>query len=245
MGHSSAERSVVVKKTCIAIRHINFEDLGTFAEPIRTAGYEIRYLDAVSDDLTPAGAADLVVFLGGPIGVYEESAYPFLTSELRIAARRIEGRRATLGICLGAQVIARAGGAQVYRGPHGKEIGWEPVSLTDEGRRGATAPLEGEGGWMFHWHGDTFDLPQGARLLASTVRYPNQAYAVGEEVLAFQFHPEVQRERIEHWLVGHAVEIAHCETGDVATIRSDTQRHGTALMRRGRETISRWLARLR
>ncbi len=233
-----------MKKRCVAVRHIFFEDLGAFAQPIRDAGYDITYLDAVTDDLSPAGDADLAVFLGGPIGVYEEESYPFITTEIGIASRRLEGRKATLGICLGAQVVARAAGAHVYPGGRGKEIGWEPISLTEEGRRGITAPLETDGGWMFHWHGDTFDLPAGASLLASTERYPNQAYAIGDNVLAFQFHPEVEPRRIEHWLVGHAVEIAHSDEGDVATIRAATRRYGPDLVRRGSATISAWLARL-
>ena len=233
-----------MKKLCVAVRHISFEDLGVFAQPIEDAGYEIRYLEAVSDNLDPAREADLTVLLGGPIGVYEESSYPFLTSELHIASHRIEAGKAMLGICLGAQVIARAAGARVYQGERGKEIGWEPIRLTDAGRESVVAPLGEGGGWMFHWHGDTFDLPEGATHLAATERYPTQAYALGAEILAFQFHPEVRPDRVEHWLVGHAVEIAHSGTGDVTAVRDATARYGPALAERGQKTINDWLARL-
>jgi GMP synthase-like glutamine amidotransferase len=130
---------------------------------------------------------DLLVCLGGPIGAYEEAAYPFLRDELALIERRLAAARPTLGICLGAQLMARALGARIYPAP-AKEIGWGEVRLSEAGQKGPLRHFAGVP--VLHWHGDTFDLPKGAELLASTVLCANQAFAFGRYALAFQFHPE-------------------------------------------------------
>ena len=154
-------------------------------------------------------AADLLVVLGGPIGAYEEELYPFLADELRVIERRLAAGRPVLGICLGSQLMARALGARVYPGT-GKEIGWAPLQLTAAGRDSCLAPLGG-GAPVLHWHGDTFDLPKGASLLASTPRYKNQAFAWQRHGLALQCHIEATAAGLERWYIGHA-----CEIGDDA-----------------------------
>ena len=118
-------------KTAIAIRHVHFEDLGAFGPVLRDAGYQIRYCDVGLDnpaDTSPD--ADLLVVLGAPIGAYEEEKYPFLMDELRVIGLRLSASLPVLGICLGAQLMARALGARVYPGKS-KEIGWAPVELVD------------------------------------------------------------------------------------------------------------------
>jgi GMP synthase (glutamine-hydrolysing) len=145
-------------RTAAVIRHVAFEDLGIFREVLAARGYAVRYLEAGVDDLAgPLASADLAVVLGGPIGVYETERYPFLVTELRALERRLAAGRPTLGICLGAQLIAAALGARVYPGGK-KEIGWAPVALTAAGRASPLAALEGRP--VLHWHGDTFDLPR-------------------------------------------------------------------------------------
>lgn len=228
-------------KTAVAIRHVHFEDLGAFEAPLRKAGYRIRYLEAAKDDLSAAENADLTVFLGGPLGVNDHAAYPFLKQELSVAERRLDDQRPMLGICLGAQIIAHAAGAKVYPGNNGKEIGWKPITLTDAGRDSVVAPLGEGGGHMLHWHGDTFELPESAQRLASTDAYANQIYAIGKQVLAFQCHPELNPDAIEHWLVGHAFEIAETPGTDPVAIREDTANYGGGLLERGRRTIENWL----
>jgi GMP synthase (glutamine-hydrolysing) len=195
----------VAHKTCVAIRHVQFEDLGTFSETLTAHGIRWTYLDAGVDDLKPAIDADLCIVLGAPIGVYDEDRYPWITDELHAISRRIENDKPTLGICFGAQAIARCAGARVYLGTRGKEIGWAPISLSDAGLDSPLAPLTKP---VLHWHGDTFDLPPDAELLASTDRYRHQAFSIGDTVWGIQFHVEVAPSVIERWLIGHAIEIA-------------------------------------
>jgi GMP synthase (glutamine-hydrolysing) len=227
-------------KTAIAIRHVPFEDLGILEDALGRASYEVRYREAGLDDLGAAdlAEADLLVVLGGPIGAYEEDRYPFLADELRVIERRLRLGAPTLGVCLGAQLLARALGARVYSGPT-KEIGWGEVQLTDAGRG---SPLRHLGGAsVLHWHGDTFDLPAGAELLASTAACRNQAFRIGPEVLGLQFHAEVLSSRVEQWLIGHASELA-ANGVDPRTIRADTVRYGGALDMAGRRLFAEWLS---
>lgn len=224
-------------KTAVAIRHVSFEDLGAFGPELAAAGFAVRYCDAGIDDVRALPDADLVVVLGGPIGAYEDDLYPFLTEEIALLERRLASGRPTLGICLGAQLMARALGAKVYPGP-AKEIGWAPLTLTEAG---ASSPLRHLGDApVLHWHGDTFDLPQGAVRLASTALCANQAFARGASALAFQFHPEADGAGFERWLIGHAAEIAQARLSPVA-LRADTQRLAAEAGARGRRCLRAWL----
>jgi GMP synthase (glutamine-hydrolysing) len=229
-------------KTAIAIRHVPFEDLGILEDALSRASYEVRYREAGLDDLGAADLAEanLLIVLGGPIGAYEEDRYPFLADELRAIERRLRLGAPTLGVCLGAQLLARALGAPVYSGPT-REIGWDGVQLTDAGLR---SPLRHLGGTsVLHWHGDTFDLPAGAELLASTAAYRNQAFRIGPSLLGLQFHAEVVSSRVEQWLIGHASELA-ANGVDPRTIRADTARCGAALDMAGRRLFAEWLSGL-
>jgi GMP synthase (glutamine-hydrolysing) len=228
-------------KTAIAIRHVAFEDLGTFEDVLRAQEYEIRYLEAGREDLSRVDALEpaLLVLLGGPIGANEDDRYPFLSDEIRIAERRLSSGCPLLGICLGAQVMARALGSRVYPG-RAKEIGWSPLSLTEAGLSGPAAHLSSEQTNMLHWHGDTFDLPPGATLLASTPLTQNQVYAWGDGALAFQCHPEVRAGFIERWLVGHACELALAGIPPPA-LREATAKYGPALEVQGRKCLEQWL----
>jgi len=206
-------------RTCLAIRHVAFEDLGTFAAVLDRSGFSVRNLEAGFDDIAAIDplAADLLVVLGGPIGATEDDLYPFLADEVRLLAARLAAGRPVIGICLGAQLMARALGARVFRNPAGPEIGWADLALTEAGRASPLAALSGVP--VLHWHGDTFDLPDGAVLLASTAITPNQAFSWGKTALALQFHPEVGGRGLERWLIGHAGELARTEGVGAVALR--------------------------
>ncbi len=228
-------------RTAIALRHVPFEDLGCFAAPLAAAGYDLRYLEAGRDDLAAAAAADLLVVLGGPIGVYEDAAYPFLAEEISLVERRLARDLPVLGICLGAQMMARALGSRVYPG-NGKEIGWSRLNLTAAGSRSALAPLAADVP-VLHWHGDTYDLPAGAEHLAGSAQYPQQAFAYGRGGLALQCHIEVDTAAIEAWLIGHACELAGAGI-DPAALRAASRQHGPRLAPVARTAMQEWLAGL-
>ncbi|HXQ50787.1 MAG TPA: glutamine amidotransferase [Stellaceae bacterium] len=227
-------------KRAVALRHVAFEDLDALGPLLEGRGYGIEYREAALDDLGAGelAACDLLVVLGGPIGAYEERDYPFLAAEIALIERRLAAGRPVLGICLGAQLMARALGARVY--PSGvKEIGWAPLELSAAGRASTLAALEGSA--VLHWHGDTFDLPQGAGHLASTPRTPNQAFAWRRHGLALQFHIETTSRGLERWYVGHALEIAQAGGVSVAALRADAARFAPALVAAGGRAIGGWL----
>ncbi|MCG8707383.1 glutamine amidotransferase [Brenneria sp. 4F2] len=229
-------------KTAVALRHVHFEDLGILAELLPACGYRVRYLDPAVDDLssvTPDGC-DLLVVLGGPIGAFDHQAYPFLTAELALISQRLASKKPILGICLGAQLMARALGKDV--GPMGvKEIGFSPLSLTPAGGRSVLSPLADVP--VLHWHGDRFEIPDGAQVLAQTPICPHQAFALGDYALGLQFHLEVTPENLEHWLVGHACELALAGI-DPRVLRAQAAEHREVLADAARQTFGGWLARL-
>ncbi|MFZ6655709.1 glutamine amidotransferase [Undibacterium sp. TJN19] len=230
-------------KTALAITHVAYEDLGSLAPALTKAGFDIRLMDACTSDLhaVDALAPDLLVMLGGPIGVYEREAYPFIDAEIELLRTRLAAKLPTLGICLGAQLMAAALGARVYPGTQGKELGW---SALQAGAHHQDHPwFSGvlmDGLPVLHWHGDTFDLPAGAVQLAATPQYAHQAFALENHALALQFHPEVTPQGLECWYVGNASELAHAGI-DVVKLRAEGQRFCPAMQEAASRFWEQWL----
>lgn len=231
-------------KQATIIRHIAFEDLGSLAEALNQQNYTLRYVEAGSDDLTSIDlGTDLLVILGGPIGACDEHDYPFLVDELHLLERRLAEDLPTLGICLGAQLMARALGARVYPGSQ-KEIGWFPLELSSIGQKTSLAHLEGDRTAVLHWHGDTFDLPTDATHLAASSLYHNQAFSWKQRGLALQFHPEVTAKQLEQWFIGHACEIEATPDITVAKLREETVRYAERLSIQAAKFWQDWLGSL-
>jgi GMP synthase (glutamine-hydrolysing) len=226
-------------KSCVAVRHVAFEDLGLLGPLVSARGYDVRYHDAGIEpfDEDTLIAADLVIVLGGPIGVYESETYPFITDEIAAVAARIDSNKPILGICLGAQMMAAALGARVAPGPV-KEIGYAPLNLTEAGKRSALGSLGNKP--VLHWHGDNCELPAGCERFASTPHCPVQAFARAPTQLALQFHLETEPARLESWLVGHTVELR--EVGiDPRQLREQARTLGPTVREAGSKVLSRWL----
>ena len=234
-------------KTVNVIRHLAFEDLGSFTSVLQINGYQINYIEAADFALTPddmmkidALSDDLLVILGGPISVNDVAMFPFIEAEISLLKQRIDADKPTLGICLGAQLIARALGADVYSGDT-KEIGWHKLHLTAAGEQSALRYLSAEHCNMLHWHGETFDLPEKAVLLASSQAYENQAFSYGDKVLALQFHPEVTQLSMEKWLIGHIGEIMQTDDVSVEQLRANTRQYANQLEMQGELFFKSWL----
>jgi GMP synthase (glutamine-hydrolysing) len=227
----------------LTIEHVPFEDLGSLGDELTLRGFGVQTVEASAPEFESVDllAPELVVVLGGPIGVYETDAYPFLKGEISRLRDRLVRRLPTLGICLGAQLMAAALGAAVYRGRGGKEIGWSALLPGGAAQAcPAIASLLGHGVQVLHWHGDTFDLPSGAAHLAASEVYPNQAWSLGERILALQFHPEVTAANLERWYVGHTCELAAAGV-DVAQLRATGRNLAPALYPAAQSFFTRWL----
>jgi GMP synthase-like glutamine amidotransferase len=184
------------------LQHVIFETPGLLSSWISQRGDSLRMTYFFGDGVLPSVEDfDVLIVMGGPMSVHDEAEFPWLRSEKALIAAAIGAGKKVLGICLGAQLIAEVMGGRVYPNPV-KEIGFWPVRWTEEagsGDGGVSSGDEEVGSGdeeVFHWHGETFDLPPGAVLLASSAGCVNQAFRVGENVLALQFHPEVTPEII-------------------------------------------------
>jgi len=180
------------------LQHVPFEGLGSIEVWLREKGYEIsatRFF--MGQSLPSPTSVDLLIVLGGPMSVNDEKVFPWLTREKEFIRQCIQSEKPILGICLGAQLIANAMGARVYRN-HDAEIGWFPVQgLSHHDDSCFTFPPVFE---AFHWHSETFDLPVGATHLARTEACENQAFQLGRHVIGLQFHLEATVESVQEIL---------------------------------------------
>jgi GMP synthase (glutamine-hydrolysing) len=229
----------------LVCQHVPFEMLGTLDPLLKAYGFRIRYVNFGRD---PAARPRLdrydgLVLLGGPMNVDQLDAHPHLRTEVALVREAIACEMPVLGICLGAQLVARALGARVEASPE-KEIGWYEVCPTEAGRRDPVLGAFGESETIFQWHGDTFAIPPHAVHLASSPACPNQAFRYGDRVYGFQFHLEVDERLIERWLgvPVHREELARLG-GRIRpeTIRRDTARHASRARALSDETFARFV----
>jgi GMP synthase (glutamine-hydrolysing) len=202
-------------KKILSIQNIDFETLGTLEELIHSDGYQIENIEAQTDTIpSKADGYVAIVILGGPMAVYDETNYQYLSKEQELIRDAIKNEVPVLGICLGSQLIAQATGGRVYRGPK-KEIGWFNVTLTPNGRESLFKGIKTKTVRVFQWHGDTYDLPSTANIMAFSNLYP-QAFKVGSAI-GMQFHLEVNRKMIERWIQEYSQEInkEHIKSDDI------------------------------
>jgi GMP synthase (glutamine-hydrolysing) len=215
----------------LVLRHEPFEHLGYFADILESQHTPFTYKD-LGEPLSLDGFAAVIV-MGGPQSANDATAE--LAGELRLLQQAIGEGKPVLGICLGAQLIAKALGAKVYRNPE-KEIGWEEVSFTaaangDPVLGGISSPS-----MFFHWHGETFDLPAGAEWLAFSAKCRHQAFRYGTNVYGIQFHPEITPQMIEDW----TLQPANC--GDVAEFSEPMDAHAFDTAGLARHVLDGWLS---
>jgi GMP synthase-like glutamine amidotransferase len=184
----------------LAFRHVPFEGLGMIEDALRSRGIHFDYADLYVPDCPRVDSLeyDGLIFMGGPMSVNDD--LPYLRCEEHYVRQAIDRGIPVLGVCLGSQLISRALGADVRRN-RVKEIGWFDISLTAEGRVDPLFAAMRDSEPVFHWHGETFDLPQGAVLLATSERCRHQAFRIGDRVYGLQFHLEVTPAMIADWCV--------------------------------------------
>jgi GMP synthase (glutamine-hydrolysing) len=228
-----------MSRRALIIRHVPHEGIAGFRDPIERAGYEVDRID-VADPLFPSldlCEPDLLIMMGGPMGVYEQELYPWIACQLRRLERRLDAGRPTLGVCFGAQMIAQALGGSVYAGPT-KEVGFHPVEV----REVADNPLRHIAGTsVLHWHGDTFTLPADVELLGSSHVYDNQAFRRGGNILALQFHAEMGLDpRFGAWIEAWPEAVTEAG-GTEQELRAAHDALGPAAVAAGQAMIAEWM----
>ena len=179
------------------VKHVPFEGLGSIETWALGHGHEISCSRIYQGDRLPAVEdLDLLVLMGGPMSVNDDLRYPWLASEMDFVKEAIDAQKVILGICLGAQLIARVLGAAVYPNLH-KEIGWFPITKVASASTTPFGEILPDELTVFHWHGETFDLPKGSIQLARSDACQNQAFIYGDRIVALQFHLETSKQSAE------------------------------------------------
>jgi GMP synthase (glutamine-hydrolysing) len=228
-----------VTRTALILQHDPSIHLGNIGPVLTEHGYDLRIVDATTEDISAIDPteADLVVVLGGEMGAYQTERFPFLAAEQALLRSRLDAELPTLGVCLGAQLMAGALGERVFKGDT-TQIGFRRVEPTEAG---ATSPIRHFAGVpVVEWHGDTFELPERATRLASSGDYSNEAFAIGDFALAVQFHPEVTDEMHEQWVADGYNELDE-HAIDPEALREDRELYSARMQEASRAAFSEWL----
>jgi GMP synthase (glutamine-hydrolysing) len=191
----------------IYLQHVAAEGLAEIEPWARAKGFEIQGVRLFDDEpLPPVDDVDLLIIMGGPMNIYQEAEHPWLLREKDFIRKAIDAGKPAIGICLGAQLLADVLGGPVSRGAH-TEIGWFPCTLTEAGRKSPLFTDFPDTFEAFHWHGDTFAIPEGAELVASNEGCVNQAFVYDNRVVGLQFHIEESPETVDHLIDNFAHEM--------------------------------------
>lgn len=208
----------------LILKNVKTEGPGTIEDFLREADIHYKIVELETETISETNNFDTLVMMGGPMSVNESDIYTYISKEEELTREFIKKGRKVLGICLGAQIMAKALGANVYKGTE-PEIGWYNIELTETGLRDclmkklAIYPKAGDF-WkrvkVFHWHGETFDIPAGTSGLAKSDLYQNQAFRYGDNAYAFQFHIEVTKKMVYDWFKNEQV--------DLSKIKAETEK---------------------
>jgi GMP synthase (glutamine-hydrolysing) len=228
----------------LVLQHIACEPPGVYEDVLDEHGATIHRVELDEDEPLPDWRAfDAIVAMGGPMGALDDDEHPWLTDEKRLIADAVRSGLPFWGVCLGVQLLAASLGARVYPGP-APEVGVLPVLLTDEALADPVFAGTPRELLSLQWHGDTFDLPDGATRLAGSPAYPNQAFRVGADAYGVQFHLEVSPALAREW----ADVPAYAESlervlgkGALDRLIADLEARADGLLSHGRRLFERWL----
>ncbi len=176
------------------IQHVAFEGLSSIESYMKNKGHELSSTHLYQGETLPSiDEIDWLIVMGGPMGIYDEEIYPWLNAEKKFIKTAIDSKKVVIGICLGAQLIADVLGAKVYKNKH-REIGWFNITRSADANNTILSNVIPENSEVFHWHGDTFEIPEGAYALAESEACKNQGFILNDRVVAFQFHLETTLE---------------------------------------------------
>jgi GMP synthase (glutamine-hydrolysing) len=231
----------------LVFQHVPYEPLGTLDPLLKEAGFRIRYMNfgREPDSRPQLDGYEALIILGGPMNCDQIDTYPNLLVEVETIREAVDRGKSVLGICLGAQLLAKALGGSVARNSI-REIGWYDVELTEAGMSDPVLSTFAARQQVFQWHEDGIVLPPGAVCLAASAQSPVQAFRHGEQAYGFQFHLEVDESLIERWLTvpaNQAVLADEAGRVDPAVIRRQCGESIEALRTLSRDTFSRWIDR--